>query len=385
MSSEPVTDKFCCTACNKEFKSIRALQIHSAKVHGKVSVPVMSKLSSSMEKNQTSADNVPSNVGTQKQQDDNCCTNRALHKKFLSELSKLYKQYPPVKPPEIVETDTLHIKLKAYHDELLRIVSNVSTAKVSDEVREVVVDVKQIDDVKRKFKWSKDDEQRLNELNVVSKTLPVPTGWYWAAEENTQQGLFNKKRMEFCVEKELTSQVIKCTQCKSMGVLVGLNQVNSNVCVDCLHNKQNAKFNDAWSRVQPANPQYPKRVERGHEMEELPVLTVAERAVIAAVHPVVTVTKNFVANKKFKQESISLLQNSEKTWSKILPRSDLKDRFIVVERTFKNSQKRYIIANVQHISQWLHYLFINHTEYIRMSASNELVLSSGVACIGETE
>ena len=46
---------------------------------------------------------------------------------------------------------------------------------------------------------------------------------------------------------------------------------------------------------------------------ELPLLTPAEKAVIAAVHPVVTVTKNVISIKKFRRESISLLQDSEKT------------------------------------------------------------------------
>ena len=375
-SLEPVMDKFSCMACDREFCTLRGLQIHSAKAHSRVSGNIKAnKMQFVVEEEQTLPSNVQAKVDRQKQLGDNCCTNRDLKKIFLFELNKLYIENPPINPNEICETSILHTKLKTYHDELLCTVNNVSTPKVSDEVREVVADVKQIDDVKRKFQWTKEDEQRLNELNVISKTLPVPAEWYWAAKEDSQQGVFNKKRMEFCVEKELTSRIIKCPQCNSTGVLVGLNQVSSSICVDCLDNKQNRKFNDAWSRVQPVSHQYPKRVEADHETEELPVLTVGERAVIAACHPVVTIRRTFVTNKKFKQESISLLQNAEKTWSKILPRNDLKHRFIVVERTFKNLQKRYIIANVQRISQWLGYLFRNHTEYMRMNASNELLLS----------
>ena len=152
------------------------------------------------------------------------------------------------------------------------------------------------------------------------------------------------------MEKELESKVIHCEQCGSTGILVGLDQVTSTICVHCLEHNSNrssekkAQFNEAWDKVRPVNKTFPKRVEKGHETEELPTLTPGEKAVIAAVHPVVTVTKNFIANKKFKQESISLLHNSQKTWCKVLPRNDLQHRFMIIERRFKNSTSRYILS-----------------------------------------
>ena len=142
-----------------------------------------------------------------------------LHKK----MSQFYKTYPPLKHSETVECNEMHLKLKAYHDQLLRKVSNVSTEKVTDEIRDVVTDLALLDHDKRKFTWSKDDENRLNALNCSCKSLPVPTSWFWAAKEGSQQGIFNKKRMEFCMEKELETKIIHCTQCQSTGVLVGLD------------------------------------------------------------------------------------------------------------------------------------------------------------------
>lgn len=73
----------------------------------------------------------------------------------------------------------------------------------------------------------------------------------------------------------------------------------------------------------------------------MPDLQPGDKAVIAPVHPVVTVKKNSFAHKKFKQEYITLLQNPAPTWCQILPRVDLKHRFMVIERTHKDASKRY--------------------------------------------
>ena len=72
----------------------------------------------------------------------------------------------------------MHTKLKSFHDLLLSIVDNLSTERLSDEILNVIQDVKQIDTVNRKFKWSKADENRLNKLNTDCKLLPIRTKWY---------------------------------------------------------------------------------------------------------------------------------------------------------------------------------------------------------------
>jgi len=388
--------KFCCCVCKASFLTQRGLHVHQRKKHTVRSGILQDSSSSQKQKNNgnsgiceqtnritNSVRNAESVISDRKQiEEDNCNNRKDLKKHFLSNMSHLYKKHLPLVSNQIQEDNAMHVKLKAYHDMLMGTVSNVSTEKVSEEIQEVVADLKVIDDVKRKFKWNKQDELRLNMLNAACKTLPVPKGWFWAADKDSQQGIFNEKRMEFCMANELECKVIHCRQCKSTGILVELDQAGASVCIDCLESNDikksanRAKFEEAWNRVRPADDNYPKRVEIGHESEDLPALTVGECALIAVVHPVVTITRNFIANKKYKQESISLLHNSQKTWSKILPRNDLQNRFIVVERYFKDHSKKHIIANVERVKQWLHYLFQNHSEYIRMKANEELELSN---------
>jgi len=83
---------------------------------------------------------------------------------FAEQISKLEKQYLP-RQKVTPQTDPLYDKLKAYHDSLLRSVSNTTTEKLSTEVLDVIVNPTVIDDADRRFLWSKDDENRLNELN----------------------------------------------------------------------------------------------------------------------------------------------------------------------------------------------------------------------------
>jgi len=383
-SQDVPSNSYSCCFCNKLFNSQSGLRMHMTKMHKGHSA---STIQHNAQSNQETKDNTTRTRKSANKQTVPLAhstvesMNREVNQRNASlEITQLYKNYPPLKQNMIVDDNEMHLKLKTYHDQLLGKLSNVSTEKVTDEIREVIADLTQMKDEKRKFTWSKNDENRLNLLNTACKALPVPSSWFWAADDKSQQGIFNEKRMEFCIQKELETKIIHCPECESTGVLVGLDQINSAICVDCLDlkymNNQTRKSHiDAWAKVKPASQNYPTRAESGHESEELPILTVGERAVIAAVHPVVTVTKNFVANKKYKQESISLLQNSQATWAKILPRTDLQNRFIVVERTFKDANKKYIICNPHKVSQWLNYLFKNHKDYMRLNLHKQLELS----------
>jgi hypothetical protein len=107
--------------------------------------------------------------------------------------------------------------------------------------------------------------------------------------------------------------------------------------------------------------------------------------VIAPVHPVVTVKKNFFTDKKLRQESISLIQDPTSTWCKILPRTHLKDRFMIIERRAKDASKRYVVANPDRVVQWLRYLFANHKEFIRMRDNKELELSNEAVAALESQ
>jgi hypothetical protein len=69
----------------------------------------------------------------------------------------------------------------------------------------------------------------------------------------------------------------------------------------------------AWSKIRSSTGKFPTRVDTGHEREDLPELSVAEKSAIATVQPVVTVTKNYMAQMKLRQESITLTQDPDQT------------------------------------------------------------------------
>lgn len=73
---------------------------------------------------------------------------------------------------------------------------------------------------------------------------------------------------------------------------------------------------------------------------------------------------------------ITLMQDPQQTWCKVLPRTELKDRFVVIERTSKNhTRKRIVATNPESVRAWLHFLFKNHPDFIQMEANGELQLS----------
>ena len=53
--------------------------------------------------------------------DDAAFTKKEYHtRNFSLKMTELYEKYPPLKQSEIAEDNEMHLKLKAYHDELLR-------------------------------------------------------------------------------------------------------------------------------------------------------------------------------------------------------------------------------------------------------------------------
>ena len=213
-----------------------------------------------------------------------------------------------------------------------------------------------------------------------TKKLETPDEWTWAAKEGSDQFKYNHKRLQYFVEHELQTVVKHCEKCQSTGILVGLDQIDSAYCHDCIlqqnpDSEQNKEKCRAWKLVRPKNLEYPKRTKAGHEMEDLPRLYPGDKAVLAPVHPVVTVRKIYFANKKLRQESITLMQDAQQTWCKVLPRTDFKDRFVVIERTSVNHARRQIVANPESVAIWLRFLFKNHTEFMKMERDGELRLS----------
>jgi hypothetical protein len=183
--------------------------------------------------------------------------------------------------------------------------------------------------------------------------------------------------MQLAVTDELEFKIIHCKQCKSTGLLVGLDQIHADVCIDCLqlnNTRDSKKKQDkqaAWEEVR-APMEYPKQVDRD---QYLPMLSPGDKAVITPTMPIVTIKKNSMSNLLLRQECITLKMDPAKTWVHILPRDNLKDRFVIIERTPKDGRKRHIIADPEKVRAWLAYLFQNHKEFIRMRANGELDIS----------
>jgi hypothetical protein len=110
-------------------------------------------------------------------------------------------------------------------------------------------------------------------------------------------------------------------------------------------------------------------------VEHLSTLKPAEQSLIALVQPVVTIRRNFVACRKYRQECLNLLHNPEKIWCKILPRNDLHDRFVVIERRHKSSTMKYMIADPSKVRVWLRYLFQHHSTYLRKRQNDDIEMS----------
>ena len=283
---------------------------------------------------------------------------------FSAQIAETEKKFVPrTKPKE--QTDHLYDKLKDYHDVLIQSVTNRTTEKISAEVVDVLVNPTVVDDCDRRFLWSTDDEERLNELNKKCKLIQPRADWTWGASDDSDQGKYNDLRMQLCLTKECDWKIIECDQCESTGLLVG-HQTDSEVCYDCLKlkpvNKTERKHKeDAWEKIKPVSKEYPKTAGG----QDLPHLQPGDKAVISPVHPVVTVQKNQYANKRLRIESISLAQDPVPTWCKVLPRTSLADRYMVIERRVQNAGK-YIVANADRVRQWLRYPFLHHKEFIRL-------------------
>jgi len=268
----------------------------------------------------------------------------------------------------------LYDKLKIYHDQLQQSVTNTTTEKLSSEILNVIVDPTVIDAPDRQYLWSKDDELRLNDLNQTCRTLQPRQQWTWGASDDSPQGQYNDQRMQLCINEECGWKLIECEQCESTGLLVG-NQTDFTVCYDCLppfncsEKHKQSRF-EAWQKVKPKFKDYPKTANG----DDLPYLQPGDKAVITPVHPVVTVKKNHYADKKLRLESISLIQDPVATWCNILPRTSLKNRFMIIERRVRDSTK-YIVANRDNVRQWLRYLFLHHADFIRLQKTKELQFS----------
>ena len=125
-----------------------------------------------------------------------------LKKSFSQVISECERKFIPTTMSQ--QNDPLYEKLKVYHDDLLRSVSNTTTEKISAEILDVVENVSLTDTSERRYLWSVNDEERLNDLNKTCKLLQPRTQWTWGAPDDTEQGQYNDKRMQLCVTKAVS-------------------------------------------------------------------------------------------------------------------------------------------------------------------------------------
>ena len=160
----------------------------------------------------------------------------------------------------------------------------------------------------------------------------------------------------------------RCEKCGCSDLLYGKHEKYLNLCHDCMAMNDRRRMartkvnkikmknneNEIWqNKVKPKSPECPKRTEDEHRDEYLPDINAAEKAAIALVHPVTTIKKYFLWYKQFRCESITLSQQCDGTWAKLLPRTDLKGRFIIIECTVKNIEEKYICVDSEKVRQWL--------------------------------
>ena len=167
-----ISKQFCCSICSKEFSTSNGMRIHTSRMHKKnvtaKTVPTI----------------VPKKSVERKATKHSSTTNKGVTKtptvtiptvSEFSSINELYKKYPPLELNQLKETNSMLEKLKAYHDKLLKTVDNVSTEKITKEVRDVIRDIDRIDGKDRKYTWNDDDINRLYNLNSACLLYTSPS------------------------------------------------------------------------------------------------------------------------------------------------------------------------------------------------------------------
>jgi hypothetical protein len=284
-----------CQICKRQFKDMHAFQVHTAAKHnnselqdGNMQVTINN---SSITTTDADATATPQDFGWTDQSH--------LGRDLQKELKNMRKRYINSATEKQEQVDALYDRLKAYHDNLAEIAENVVTLKLSPEALDVIREPCKTDDPNRNLSRSESDQSRLSALTAVTKDLKLREKWYWRHDGTYYRREYNERRLQFCVEKELVERVIICPHCKSTGLLIGLDQIDSSVCYECtsMNTGDKRQFMDAWDKVQSASENFPKRTEEGHQHEDLPTVNPGEKAVIAPVQPVVTVRKNRYSNR----------------------------------------------------------------------------------------
>ena len=68
-----------------------------------------------------------------------------------------------------------------------------------------------------------------------ASNLQKRTDWYWDPEPNSNQAIYNIKRLELCMNEELAYDVVHCKICKTDSLMIGVDQLDVNgCCYECL-------------------------------------------------------------------------------------------------------------------------------------------------------
>ena len=123
----------------------------------------------------------------------------------------------------------LHSKLKSYHDNLIQYSTDTVTWRLCPEVREVKEDVNKVGDESRKIICAQDDLTTISTLTEKAKKMQIPKQWTWAADDNSQQGKYNYRRMKHWLTEALKTNIVECINCDCTSLLIG-EEIRSRIC-----------------------------------------------------------------------------------------------------------------------------------------------------------
>jgi hypothetical protein len=289
-----------------------------------------------------------------------------LRKIYKEELAKLKKKLP--KGLQVFTTSNREIYNKvenAVKKEEREQETLINLAK-STEVIVGATDPTRVGELGRADNMPDEDRRRLKESKENGKKATCQ--WPWKPKKGGVLDIFNNEVLELWHKTSSEFNILKCPECKGVVVQLG-DQLGKEICSTCMElsrmrdGERKEKLKNHLEKMKPTKMDV-----------KLPELNAAEKAIIAPVHPVVTVTKNSMHKKRFKQECINLLRHPDELWALVLPRVSLKQRFVIIERRLKGL-RRGLKINPQKIYKWLDYLFKHHKGFIQKKNEGTLKLS----------
>jgi hypothetical protein len=151
----------------------------------------------------------------------------AQREKDLAELRKLY-------PRAASQPDARLVRLSTYFQHMGSSLPEVTTMRLSDEVKDMLIDPAQVRDEKRSQLCSDDDLRRIVELEVEARNMEAPDTWAWDPKPGSIAEKYADERMKYWLEEETAFRVLeKCPQCLCSDILMGRER-ESDYCRDCM-------------------------------------------------------------------------------------------------------------------------------------------------------